>query len=575
MDQPHKHGESLPKCKSGIHGFDEITGGGLPRGRTSLVCGGPGCGKTLFALEFLARGALDHGEPGLFVSFEERPADVIQNTASLGFDLEELIRRELFLIDHVHVERSEIEETGDYDLEGLFIRLGHAIDQIGARRVALDTIESLFGGLTNTAILRSELRRLFAWLKDRGVTSIVTGERGDNGLTRQGLEEYVSDCVILLDHRVSANISTRRLRVVKYRGSNHGTNEYPFVMDDQGLSVLPITSVGLDYIASTQRMTTGVPGLDAMMEGEGFFRASSILVSGTAGTGKSSLAGSFAYATCRAGERVLYLAFEESASQIFRNMKSIGMDLARHQEEGMLRVLTARPSLHGLESHLAVAHRLVREFEPSVVVVDPLTSLLAAGNSLEVESLIIRLVDFHKSRGITTLFTVLTHEGSARETSVAGVSSIMDTWILLRDIELSAERNRGLYILKSRGMAHSNQIREFLITDSGLRLVDPYLGPEGTLLTGSARLAQESHEQSAELRSLQENARRERAMKRRLMSLQARRVALQAEIDASDDELREMQQTESGRMRQTRQDRMQMAISRHERRGEGQTHDKR
>ncbi|HKY31033.1 MAG TPA: circadian clock protein KaiC [Candidatus Polarisedimenticolia bacterium] len=556
--------QALPKCPSGIQGLDEITDGGLPLGRTSLVCGGPGCGKTVFALEFLARGALEHGDPGLFVSFEERPGDLVQNTASLGFRLPELMERRLLTIDHIRVERSEIEETGDYDLEGLFIRLGHAIDQIGARRVALDTIETLFGGLSNTAILRAELRRLFLWLKDRGVTSIVTGEKGDAGLTRQGLEEYVSDCVILLDHRVQGHISTRRLRVVKYRGSFHGTNEYPFLMDRRGITVLPITSVGLDYAASTDRVSTGVARLDEMLEAKGFFRGSTVLVSGTAGAGKTSLAASFADASCRAGERVLYVAFEESPSQIFRNMRSIGMDLERHHERGLLHMLTARPTLHGLESHLAVAHRQVREVRPAAVVVDPLTSLLAAGSAADVESLVLRLIDFHKSLGITTLFTALSPHGGAPETSVLGVSSLIDTWILLKDIELSGERNRTLHILKSRGMAHSNQVKEFLITEAGLRLLDPYLGPEGTLLTGSARLVMEARERSEEQRAAGEHQKERRRRERRIGLLRARLGALQAELRSGSEELDELDRMETNRLRRATEDRAAMAKSRHE-----------
>jgi circadian clock protein KaiC len=496
------------------------------------------------------------------VSFEERPEDIIQNTASLGLNLPDLTRRGLFLIDHVRVERSEIEETGDYDLEGLFIRLGHAIDQIGAKRVALDTIESLFGGLSNTAVLRSELRRLFLWLKDRGVTSIVTGERGGGGLTRQGLEEYVSDCVILLDHRVTGHISTRRLRIVKYRGSTHGTNEYPFLIDDEGISVLPITSVGLDYAVSSERIPTGVPRLDEMLGGRGYFRGSTVLITGSAGTGKSSLAASFAEATCAAGERVLYLAFEESGSQMLRNMRSIGVELAPHIQSGHLRILTARPTLHGLESHLALAHRHVRNFRPAAVIVDPLTSLLAAGNPADVESLVLRMIDHQKSQGVTTLFTALTQDHVALERSAVGISSLIDTWLLLRDIELSGERNRGLYIIKSRGMAHSNQVREFLITDNGIRLLDPYLGPGGALITGSARLAQEALEKAAEERLSEEHARKHRQLERRLATLHARLAALHSEIDASQEELREVEGTEASRQTHRKQNRIAMAQSR-------------
>ena len=404
---------SLPKAPTGIQGLDEITGGGLPRGRPTLVCGSAGCGKTLLAMEFLVRGATEFGEPGVFMAFEETAEELAQNVRSLGFDLEDLAEQNKLLVDFVRVERSEIEETGEYDLEGLFIRLGHAIDSLGAKRVVLDTLETLFGGLSNAAILRAELRRLFRWLKDKGVTAIITGERGDGTLTRHGLEEYVSDCVIVLDHRVTEQLSTRRLRIVKYRGTTHGTNEYPFLIDENGISVLPVTSLGLSQEASDERISTGIPRLDAMLGGKGVYRGSSVLISGTAGTGKTSLAAHFADATCRRGERCLYFAFEESESQLVRNMRSIGLDLAPWSKKGLLRFHATRPSAYGLEMHLATLHKLVNEFEPRVVVVDPITTFLGAGTSVEAESMLMRLIDFLKAQQITAMFTSLTHGGNA------------------------------------------------------------------------------------------------------------------------------------------------------------------
>jgi circadian clock protein KaiC len=478
---------SLPKAPTGIAGLDEITGGGLPRARTTLVCGGPGCGKTLLAMEFLVHGARDYGEPGVFVAFEETLEELDENVRSIGFDLKQLADQKKLLIDFVRVERSEIEETGDYDLEGLFIRLGHAIDSTGARRVVLDTLETLFGGLSNQGILRAEIRRLFRWLKDRKITAVITGERGDNRLTRYGLEEYVSDCVIVLDHRVSEQLSTRRLRVLKYRGSTHGTNEYPFLIDEQGISVLPITSLGLNYEVTDERISTGIPRLDVMLDGRGVYRGSAILVSGTAGTGKTSVAAHFVDAACRRGERCLYFAFEESESQILRNLRSIGVDLAPWVKKGVLRFHATRPSLYGLERHLVVIHKLVSEFQPQAVVIDPITTFIGSGSSLETEAMVLRLVDFLKSEGITALFTSLIH-GATVERSEITISSMVDTWLILRHIEGGGERNRGLYILKSRGMAHSNQVREFLLTDDGVELTDVYVGPEG-MLTGSMRQA--------------------------------------------------------------------------------------
>ena len=530
---------SLPKAATGIKGLDEITGGGLPRGRPTLVCGSAGCGKTLLAMEFLVRGATEFGEPGVFLAFEETAEELAQNVRSLGFDLAELAEQDKVLVDSIHIERSEIEETGEYDLDGLFIRLGHAIDALGARRVVLDTLETLFGGLSNAAILRAELRRLFRWLKDKGVTAIITGERGDGTLTRHGLEEYVSDCVIVLDHRVTELLSTRRLRIVKYRGTAHGTNEYPFLIDANGISVLPVTSLGLNHEASAERISTGVPRLDAMLGGQGVYRGSSVLVSGTAGTGKTSLAAHFADATCRRGERSLYFTFEESESQMVRNMRSIGLDLKSWSKKGLLRFHATRPSAYGLEMHLATLHKLVNEFQPRVVIVDPITTFLGAGTPVEAESMLMRLIDFLKSQQITALFTSLTHSGTPLEGSEVGISSLIDTWLLLRDIELGGERNRGVYILKSRGMAHSNQVREFLLTDHGIELRDVYVGPEG-VLTGSMRLAQEARHQAATLNRQQEIERRQRELERKRQALDAQIAAQRAQFEAEQDELKRL-----------------------------------
>jgi len=462
----------LRKAPTGIVGLDEITGGGLPAGRPTLVCGSAGCGKTLLAMEFLVRGVLDHGEPGVFMSFEERAEDLAENVRSLGFDLEDLIQRGKLVVDYVHVEPSEIEETGEYDLEGLFLRLGYAIDSIGARRVVLDTIEVLFSGLSNEGLLRAELRRLFRWLKDKGVTAVITGERGEGTLTRHGLEEYISDCVILLDHRVIDQLATRRLRVVKYRGSVHGTNEYPFIIDEQGIEVLPVTSLGLAHAASAERVSSGIPELDEMLGGAGYYRGTSVLVSGRAGTGKTSLAAHFADAACRRGERCLYFAFEESPSQIIRNMRSIGIDLEPWVRQGLLAIHASRPTLHGLERHLVTLYKTIRTAGPRVVVVDPVTNFIDTGSIEEVGSMLVRLIDFLKMAEITALFISLTQGGKDLESSDVGVSSLMDTWLLLRDTEANGARGRVLSVIKSRGMAHSNQVREFRLTAQGLSLAD-------------------------------------------------------------------------------------------------------
>jgi len=460
----------IVKAPTGISGLDEITLGGLPAGRPTLICGGAGCGKTLFAATFIVKGALDYGEPGVFMTFEEKVPDLVTNVASLGYDLEQLVAANKVALDYVHLERAEIEETGEYDLEGLFIRLGHAIASVKAKRVALDTIESLFGGLSNEALLRAELRRLFNWLKEQGVSAIVTGERGQGQLTRHGLEEYISDCVILLDHRVDGQLSTRRLRIVKYRGSSHGTNEYPFLIDEHGISVMPVTSARLDHPASTERVSSGIDELDRMLGGQGFYRGSSILVSGTAGAGKTSVASHFIDAACRRGERCLCFAFEESPAQFIRNMGSIGFAFDQWVERGLLRFSASRPSLFGLEMHLALMHRAIAEFAPDVVVVDPISSLLELGRQDEVRAMLLRLVDGLKSKGITALFTNLTQGLSETGITDAGISSLMDSWLLLLYREVSGRYIREIYILKSRGMAHSSQVREFALTDRGISI---------------------------------------------------------------------------------------------------------
>jgi len=525
----------IAKCPTGIKGLDEISGGGLPRGRPTLVCGGAGCGKTLLGMEFVVRGAVTYGEPGVFMSFEETSEELAKNVASLGFDLADLEKQKLLALDFVYIERREIEETGEYDLEGLFIRLGHAIDSVGAKRVVLDTVEALFSGFPNELIIRAEMRRLFRWLKDKGVTAIITGERGEGTLTRYGIEEYVSDAVIVLDHRVVGQSATRRMRFVKYRGSLHGSDEYPFLIDETGFSVLPVTSLGLDYAVSKERITSGIPRLDYMLGGQGYFRGSSVLLSGTAGAGKSSLAAYFADATCRRGERCLYLAFEESQDQIIRNMSSIGLDLAPWVDKGLLKFHATRPTFYGLEMHLAIIHKLTNEFQPRTVIMDPITNLTIVASNEEVKSVLMRLGDFFKNRKITSFFTNLTHPDQLEETST-GVSSLMDVWLLVLNVESYGERNRVFHILKSRGMAHSNQLREFLITDSGIDLVDAYVGPGG-VLTGSARVQQEAQEKAAALAAQEELEHRRCVLDRKRQIMEAQVAALQAEISAEEEEL--------------------------------------
>jgi circadian clock protein KaiC len=539
MAKQSRHQSDLPvleKAATGITGVDEITGGGLPRGRPTLVTGGPGCGKTLFGMEFLVRGAMQFGEPGLFLSFEENEHELTQNVASLGFDLTDLAKQRRLTVDFVRAEPSEIEESGDYDLEGLFVRLGHAINEIGAKRVVLDTLEALFAALPNEYILRAELRRLFRWLKDRGVTAVITAERGQGTFTRHGLEEYVSDCVILLDHRVVNQVTTRRLRVVKYRGSAHATNEFPFFIGKDGFSVLPITSLNLGHDAPAERMSTGIEQLDVMLGGKGLYRASSVLVSGTPGSGKTSLIAHVINAACQRGERCLYFPFEESQAQIVRNMQSIGIDLNRWASRGLLRFHPARPHVFGLETHLAVMHQHIADFAPQMVALDPVTSLMDVGNQTETESMLTRLIDFLKVHRITGLFTSLTASCNEPEMTRVGISSLMDTWLLLRNLESNGERNRGLYVLKSRGMAHSNQIREFLLTDCGAQLLDVYTGPAG-MLTGSARMVQQQRDKTQAQALHDELNRKRRQIDSKREAMEAQIAVLRAQFAAEASQL--------------------------------------
>jgi circadian clock protein KaiC len=546
----------LKKAPSGIAGFDEITGGGVPAGRPTIVCGGPGCGKTMFAMEFLIRGATEFGEPGVLMTFEETSEEMSRNVESLGFNLPSLVDQKKLFLDYVRIEPSEIQETGEYDLEGLFVRLQHAVESVGAKRVVLDTMEAIFSGFANVGMLRAEIRRLFRWLKDRGLTTVITAERGEGTLTRYGLEEYVSDCVVSLDHRVNDQISTRRMRIVKYRGSSHGTDEYPFLIDAKGFSVLPLSSIRLDHKVSKDRISSGIKDLDVMLEGRGFFKGSSILVSGTSGSGKSTLAAHFANETCRSGKRVLFIAFEESSAQVTRNMRSVGINLDQYIKKGLLHFRAWRPTQHGLEMHLLRVHDLVDEFKPQVVIVDPITNLVGA-NLNEVHAMLMRLLDFLKDRHITAMFTTLTANRGPEEQTEVGISSLTDTWILLRDLELNGERNRCLYVLKSRGMAHSNQIREFVLSRMGVRLLPAYVGA-GTVYTGSARVAQEARERAEALREQQqlEEKRKEFSAKRNLLESQI--AALRSELSSGESEFARLTRQRNERQHRVALDREEM-----------------
>jgi circadian clock protein KaiC len=552
---------TLPKAPTSIQGLDEITGGGLPKGRTTLICGGAGCGKTLLAMEFLVHGATLHNEPGVVILLVVNEKKNNANVASLGFDLDKLVSQKKIWLKHINIERGEIDKSGEYNLKDLFVHIHGAIESIGAKRVVLDTMEALFTGLSDFSAVRKELMRLFGWLKKRRVTTIITGERGNNTLTRQGLEEYVSDCVIFLDHRVSDQSSIRRLRIVKYRGSTHGTNEYPFLIDEDGFSVLPVTSLGFNHISSKERISTGIPRLDTMLSGKGYFCGSTVLVSGTAGTGKTSIAAQFVEAACKRGERVLYFAFEESPSQFMRNMSSIGISLEPWVKKRLLNFHATRPTLHGLEHHLTTTIKLINKVKPQIVVLDPIDALVMGQNQTEVKIMLLRLVDFLKMRNITAFFASLTSTGDIQEITDMSLSSLIDTWLLLRDIEIGGERNRGLYILKSRGMAHSNQIREFILTDHGIELLDVYVGPEG-VLTGSARLSQEAKNDAEQLLRKQEIERNQFGLELKRAATEAQIVVLRSEFKEEESETLKIIEMEKAKTERFAQDQKKMAKSR-------------
>jgi len=556
--RPLSSGTQLEKSQTGIKGLDEVTRGGLPKGRPTLICGGPGSGKTLLASEFLVRGALKFGEPGVFMSFEETSDDLTKNVASLGFKLDDLVAEKMIFLDYVLISRSEIEETGEYDLEGLFIRLEYAIASVGAKRVVLDSIETLFAGIPNPALVRAEIKRLFQWLKNKGMTTIITGEQGEKTFTRHGLEEYVSDCVIFLDHRISDQVSTRRIRIVKYRGSAHDTNEFPFLINENGITVMPITSLGLRHIVTNERISTGIPRLDAMLGEKGYYRASSVLISGSAGTGKTSFASHFADAACRRGEKCLFFAFEESESQVIRNMRSIGIDLDQWVKNGLLIYHADRPTIYGLETHLSVMQEMINEFNPRAVIVDPVSNLNAVANNINVKMMLTRLLDQLKLNSITTVLTILTQGSQASESTDVDISSLADTWIRLRDTESGGERTRGMYILKSRGMPHSNQVREFLLTDKGVDIMDVYVGPEG-FLTGSARVFGEAQEKAKDAALEQDAQMKERILERKRKEMKARITEIRAEFKTQEAAIKESIRQEKLRQNKASENRDAMA----------------
>ncbi|WP_240236172.1 circadian clock protein KaiC [Nocardioides sp. CFH 31398] len=510
----------LEKAATGIEGFDDITFGGLPRARATIVTGAAGSGKSMFGVEFLAQGARAYGEPGVLLSFEETADELVANAASIGVDLRAMADEGTLVVDSAAGDLDDLVQSGAFDLEGLLLRLAAAIDAVGARRVVLDTVETLFSTLPDETTVRREFARLLRWLKERDLTVVVTAERGQQGrLTRHGIEEYVSDCVVVLDHRVEDEVATRRMRVAKYRGSPHGTNEFPFLISGRGLVVMPLHHDELTEV-SEERVSLGIPELDTMVGG-GVFRGSTIMISGSAGTGKTSIAACAADAACRRGEKALFLSFEEPSGQVVRNMRSIGLDLQHWIDKGLLVVQHMRPAITGLEAHLASLHMILDEHPAEVVVLDAVASLSRGVASYASASAVARDIAMLRLRGATTVLTALAGTHDDPHTDVSA-SSLVDAWLLVRNVENDGERNRLLMTIKNRGSFHSNQVREFLLTDDGPRLVDVFVGPDG-VLTGSAREQQEARDASTE------DARR-RDQERRRASIERRREEVEAQI---------------------------------------------
>jgi circadian clock protein KaiC len=557
----------LPKSPTGIDGFDEITGGGLPTGRPSLVCGPPGTGKSIFAMQFLVNGVTRYGEPGVFLTFEESREELVANVRSFGFGVDRLEREGRLLVDALPLEPQTV-ETGEFDLEALIVRLAWAVDQVGAKRVAVDNVEALFTAFSRPALVRAEVRRLFRWLKDHELTAVITGERGEDMVTRHGMQEYLSDCVVVLDHRIVQDVATRRMRVLKYRGAMHGRNEYPFLIGADGLEVLPITSIGLRQPVSSDRISTGVVGLDEMLGGEGVFRGSGVLISGTSGTGKTTIASCFADAACRRGEVVLYFSFEESQAEIERNLASVGLDMAHWVERGLLHFHCERPTTRGLEDHLALMQQLTRELAPTLVVIDPVSSLARGASPFDVSSMLLRQIYYLKATGITAVMTVLNEETGLQQ-PIQSISSLVDTWLHVDIMESFEERNRGLYVRKARGMAHSNQIREFLLSDQGVSLVPVFVGVHG-VLTGSARVAAESSERATALELTEESEDLASALERRREAVESHVAEMRADFAAEESLTRRLIETSEQRREAVRLDRLEQARRRTVKPAEGE-----
>ena len=460
----------LPKSLTGIQGLDDITYGGIPQNRPTLLVGSIGTGKTIFAMEYIINGITMFNEPGVFMTFEEQTDELQINVTSMGYNLSKLIADNKIYLEHLHIDHREIQATGKYDIEGLFIRIEMAIEKVKAKRIVLDALDTLFIGL-DSQILRSEIKRLFFWLKEKKVTAIITSEVGDIFLTRLGFEEVVADCVIELNNRLNNQISTRRLRIVKYRGSYHSTNEYPFMIDHKGITIFPIISEAPQIIVSNERISSGIKQIDEMLDGRGFYVGSSILVSGSAGTGKSSIAASFIKDVCEKKGTALYCAFEEAPNQIKRNMASIGIFLEPYEKSGNLHFYYSRPTLQTLELHFIAIKKLIKQINPSVVILDPITNLMIENINSDIRTMLTRFVDYLKMEQITVLLTAtLTVSSLELIQSNEGISSMVDTCIMIQEKNIIDSRRRTLYIMKSRGICNSKKEVEFIITSEGISI---------------------------------------------------------------------------------------------------------
>ena len=515
---------------TGVKGLDDVLGGGIPQGHAMLLVGKPGTGKSILSMEYLLHGIELHKENGVYISFEESEKQIISNAASFGWKFEEMVKKNKLAISYIDMQPEQMRTVGDYDLSALILRVKGAIKKVNARRVVIDGINNLLSTFDDERIIRSDLLRLIREIKEVNATIFITGERGHDSWSKMGFEEYLADGLMHLDNRTDGNYQTREIQVVKCRGINHYTGKSPFIINSEGMSIRPLITADFDYKVLKSRVSTGIADIDNMLGGKGLYRGSTVYITGPSGAGKTSISSSFANGACSRGERALFLAFEESSDQIIRNMKSIGLSLDKWVNEKLLYFYTARATTNSLEGHLDNIMTMVREVEPTCVVLDPISAFRPIANENETKLMLIRLNDYLRARKITTVFTALSSDGEYSEHADVQLSSIADTWIVVRIMDYKGERNNVMQLMKSRGMSHSRQMKEMYFTGNGLKLQNVYQGPEG-VLTGAARIGQEKYEKLKEARNVIEIDKNRKKIERKKSLLEASIEALKHEYE--------------------------------------------